>query len=62
MMSRIAKTYADGQIHLQYRGNPYLLSPKGLLSYNTGEPKNEEGVILFNNATQEVIRKYVEGK
>ena len=34
--SHIAKAYIDGHIHLSYQGNPYLLSPRGSLSYNLG--------------------------
>ena len=27
----------DGRVHLTYRGNPYILNPKGSVQYDTGD-------------------------
>ncbi len=56
------RQYHDGQIHLLYQGNPYLLSPRGLLAYDsgngTGESVNE--IALFTTS-KKLIGAYVEG-
>ncbi len=57
----IARDYHDGQIHFSYRGNPYLLSPRGLLAYDSGHGpgERENGVALFTTS-KKLIGAYVD--
>jgi len=35
--ARLARNTVDGRVHLTYRGQPYILSPKGSVVYDTGD-------------------------
>ena len=47
---------------MSYWGNPYLLSPRGLLAYDSGHGpgENENGVALFTTS-KKLIGAYVDG-
>jgi len=55
-----ARTYADGQIHLSYRGNKYLLNPHGKFSYDTGHLETA-GVSHFN-VSESVREAFLNGQ
>ncbi len=35
--ARLARNTVDGQVHLTYHGNPYILNPKGSVQYDIGD-------------------------
>ena len=47
---RIQQKVVDGRIHLQYRGNPYILSNKGALHYDVGQEVESTGTTYINGA------------
>ncbi len=56
MSSKLVRNYQDGQIHLSYCVNPYLLSLLCSLRYDTGEPVWYEGVSMFESARNVMIQ------
>ena len=46
--ARLATNTVDGRVHLTYRGNPYILSPKGSIQYDTGDTYVEELFVVGN--------------
>ena len=48
--ARIRQQVVDGQIHLQYRGNPYILSERGALYYDQGQNVADIGATYIDGA------------